>query len=401
MTELVHVLVGFLAMFFGFASFVKLTGYPRSVHLFQKSMFDVYGLNRMHTYAIGFAELCSCLLATGYIVGGSFTIGLAAGTSVFVISSGALFFHLRYDGVRLGAPAIVTLGVSGFLCWYFITDPTSSAHWDQEKSLGFEAPAPAAGSGYHELEGRIVNYRYDAFGGFELAFYDGKLKWRGVGGYFDGVVAQVEPQISKVSERVYFMSWPTGPGGDNVVMSIRDGRIYAHLDSGNEAPNRTTTFDMIHGVIECGPRRDCSYPTGAPTPLLWALYRLGTNASKFGLEPMSSHDAARIDEHMEAEAALDGRVLRYRTPQGAFSLSFDGQRLSVGDPKGGVLSHRLHATKVGARLYLVSWRDEVEGAQHLLFNGNTMRVYTHIQPDGSRREEVYGVDCFGRVSDCS
>ena len=91
----------------------------------------------------------------------------------------------------------------------------------QQPGSGAMEPIPPSGSGYKDLEGDIINYEYEGFGSFRLHIFDNTIKWRGVGGNFNDIVNRVVPQISRVAENIYFMSWATGgQGGDNVMVNF-------------------------------------------------------------------------------------------------------------------------------------------------------------------------------------
>ena len=123
------------------------------------------------------------------------------------------------------AGLIVTLVVAAYFIFF-----NSEEIWSKEEIINHVSSVNTTGSGYPDLEGKFIEYEYVDFGSFTLAFYDNKLLWQGKGGYFDGVTAKVIPQVSKVANDIYFLSWvfATG-GGDNVVVNFRTNKVFAHL----------------------------------------------------------------------------------------------------------------------------------------------------------------------------
>lgn len=263
------------------------------------------------------------------------------------------------------------------------------------------------GTGYAGMDGDVINYEYYDFGGFQLLMSEHKLKWRGVGGLFDGVVAEVNPQVSGVADNIYFMSWPTrGEGGDNVVVNFDAMTVNAHLGEGDR-------FRLIHGVVHCRNSSDCIAPEGDVMSPEEAMQTLMANAQRTGLagppgappggppggppdappeaDPLSPADLA-------AREALRGKVLRYDTDHGVTSIEVadDATIVGVGDDE---TSHATHATQIADDVFFISWGG-AHGGNHIVFNAATMKVYDQIMPDGARREAIYDATCFDMPAAC-
>jgi len=261
------------------------------------------------------------------------------------------------------------------------------------------------GSGFADLNGDVINYEYYGFGGFQLYMSERGLKWRGDGGEFDSVVAMVTPQVSKVADNVYFMSWPTpGEGGDNVVMNFDEMTVNAHLGGGDR-------FRLITGVVHCRNSSDCIAPEGDVMSPAETMQMLMANAQRSGRPrppggmggpggppqmppagPLSPADEAARD-------ALRGKVLRFETQSGITSVVVADDTTIVSVAGAAETSHATHATQVAENVLFVSWGGP-HGGNHIAFNAQTMKVYDQILADGTRTEAIYEVTCFDMAAGC-
>lgn len=276
-----------------------------------------------------------------------------------------------------------------------------SATWSKTHALSFVAENNHSGSGYRDLEGQTMSYNYTGFGSFELAFYDNKLKWRGFDfGYFDSVVSQVEPQVSKVTDDIYFLSWSTPGGTDNVVVNLQASTVFAHLWSGPDSVDEYSDFDQIHGQILCLPSKNCPFPEGAPTGTLGTVWAFMTNSWFYDLPSLSEFQAPRTDAHDAAIAELSNIEVRYETKDGPVSVQILGPQTHVSVDAGPSEAYRTHVTKVGDEIYFISWLGERTAGDHIVLDTNAMRVFDHISSEGQRGEEIAQLTCFARVEAC-
>ena len=258
------------------------------------------------------------------------------------------------------------------------------------------------GSGFADLNGDVINYEYYDFGGFRLHMSERGLKWRGVGGEFDGVTALVTPQVSKVADGIYFMSWPTmGEGGDNVVVNFDAMTVNAHLGGGNR-------FRLITGVIHCHNSSDCPAPEGDPMRPDQVMQTLMTNRQRAGrggppggpggpgapppAGPLSAADQAARD-------ALRGMVLRYESDEGTINVEVADDATLVSVDGADAASHATHATQIAGDIFFVSWGGP-HGGNHIVFNTKTMQVFDQIMSDGTRKEAIYDASCFDSREQC-
>lgn len=252
------------------------------------------------------------------------------------------------------------------------------------------------GSGYTDLENTIINYEYNDFGGFYLRIGDEKITWQGFVGYFKGITSVVEPQLSKITDGIYFASWPTRPGhGDNVIWNFNDKTVFAHLGGGN-------AFKLIHGTIYCRNTPACKSPPQQGMSRNELVKRLVENVTALGfrspVEALApSRDMGLAD--IEGMNTLKGKTLVYNTPQGKVQVDFDGQKLYVKETENEKQSYASHATLVAKDIYFVSWGG-AHGGSHIIFNANTMKVFDHIQNDGKRMETIYTASCFLAKGKC-
>lgn len=254
-----------------------------------------------------------------------------------------------------------------------------------------------SGSGYDNLAGQTMSYRYEDFGAFRLLFEDGKMTWQGTEGYFAGIVFQVEPQVSKVADGIYFLSWSTGNGGDNVVVNLNTMAVNAHLQ-GNEGP-----LLPISGPITCAPSEVCPAPEGDP----WTHDRIGPqiqqNAQSEGLPSMNSlGDAGRAisPQDRAARDELAGKAIVYLTEEGLVRVVVDGDETVVvrGDAAG--QRYLTHATKIADGVYFISWGMDYAG-NHIVFDTNNYRVFDHLESDNvTRREQIFQITCFDEIVAC-
>lgn len=260
------------------------------------------------------------------------------------------------------------------------------------------------GSGYAGMDGDVINYEYYDFGGFQLLMSDHRLKWRGAGGLFDGVVALVSPQVSEVADNIYFMSWPTqGEGGDNVVVNFDAMTVNAHLGGGDR-------FRLIHGVVHCRNSSDCIAPEGDVMSPAEVMQTLMANAQRTGLAGPSggpaggpsgaSPEAGPLSPaDLAAREALRGKLLRYETNSGTTSVEVADDATVVSEDGADETSHATHATQIAEDVFFISWGG-AHGGNHIVFNAATMKVYDQIMPDGTRREAIYDANCFDLPAMC-
>ena len=253
------------------------------------------------------------------------------------------------------------------------------------------------GSGYAGMDGDVINYEYYDFGGFQLLMSEHRLKWRGVGGRFDGVVALVSPQVSRVADNIYFMSWGTPNGGDNVVVDFDAMTVNAHLGGDDR-------YRLIHGVVHCRNSSDCIAPEGDVMSREEAMQTLAANARRAGQPgppggppepaagPLSPADLA-------AREALRGKVLRYEPDRGTTSVAVADDVTIVSEDGADEASHATHATQIADDVFFVSWGG-AHGGNHIVFNAETMKVYDQIMPDGTRKEAIYDASCFDTPAMC-
>lgn len=256
------------------------------------------------------------------------------------------------------------------------------------------------GAGYAGMDGDVINYEYYDFGGFQLLMSDHRLKWRGAGGLFDGVVALVSPQVSEVADNIYFMSWPTqGEGGDNVVVNFDAMTVNAHLGGGDR-------FRLIHGVVHCRNSSDCIAPEGDVMSPDEVMQTLMANAQRNGLAgppggppgaPPESGPLSPAD--LAAREALRGKVLRYETDHGTTSVEVADDATIVSEDGGDETSHATHATQIAEDVFFISWGG-AHGGNHIVLNAATMKVYDQIMPDGTRKEAIYDASCFDMPAMC-
>ena len=264
------------------------------------------------------------------------------------------------------------------------------------------------GAGYAGMDGDVINYEYYDFGGFQLLMSDHRLKWRGAGGLFDGVVALVSPQVSEVADNIFFMSWPTqGEGGDNVVVNFNTMTVNAHLGGGDR-------FRLIHGVVHCRNSSDCIAPEGDVMSPDEVMQTLRANAQRTGLAgppggpsggppggpPGAPPEAGPLSPaDLAAREALRGKLLRYETDSGTTSVEVADDATIVSEDGTDETSHTTHATQIAEDVFFVSWGG-AHGGNHIVFNAATMKVYDQIMPDGTRREAIYDANCFDMPAMC-
>lgn len=282
----------------------------------------------------------------------------------------------------------IALGVVAILIvtGYFIFFKTETI-WPKEKIINSVAEVNTSGSGYRDLEGKFIDYKYADFGGFTLAFYDNQIMWQGSNGYFDGVTAKVSPQISKVDKDVYFLSWvfPFG-GGDNVVVNFETNKVFAHLHQ--VGADRSIPFELIHGTITCGPSKDCNFPKGNLSSMLQITKIIGSNTKEFNLPEMGTMKRPLIAEHNAAREELAGKVISYETDEGTIAVQVDGEITYITD-NDGKKEYQTHATKISEGIYFISWLRPEDIGQHIVFNQKTMQVFDQITLEGISLEQIY------------
>lgn len=273
--------------------------------------------------------------------------------------------------------------------------------WKKQAIIEGVAEVNTSGSGYRDLEGKFIDYEYNDFGRFQLAIYDNSIKWSGYNGYFKSITAQVAPQISKITEGIYFLSWIfDNGGGDNVVVNFNVRKVFAHLRHSNASPNVAYDFEMIDGKVICGPSIDCNFPNEKMTSFFSTIRLLNANAEAFDLPQMGTADRPLIVEHIAARDELKGKAIQYTTKLGRTVVQINGDITRVTDETGKVKEYRTHATKIGAGIYYLSWLDNQNYGNHIVFNLNTMQAFDHLTGADKHHEKIYTISCFGTSAKC-
>ena len=241
-------------------------------------------------------------------------------------------------------------------------------------------------------------YEYVGFGAFQLAFFDNRLKWQGFdngsGGYFVGVTSMVDLQISKITpgdtQDVYFLSWATPGGSDNVVISLKDKTVYAHLWSGKSSINEVSDFAQIHGSVLSQPSKDTKFfPSDGPTGMVMLLWNLKANGIRFNLPSLNNFQPALVQAHHDAKDELKGKTFEFG--QAKISIHDDGS-MSVTNAVTGneSKSYRAHLTKIQEGIYFISWLENTISGQHIVVNTRTKKAYSHVLDNGKdRQEEIF------------
>jgi hypothetical protein len=101
-----------LALFFTFASSIKILGWQKFIFETQLAFFKKYRLNRVQMLWVGLAELAAaCLLMISIYLSNELLNGVGS-VMIALISMGAIYFHLRFDTLKDAIAAIVTLVLS-------------------------------------------------------------------------------------------------------------------------------------------------------------------------------------------------------------------------------------------------------------------------------------------------
>lgn len=257
-----------------------------------------------------------------------------------------------------------------------------------------------SGSGFAELEGSVINYSYEDFGGFSLAWANNKVRWDAMHGYYTGLQAETVPQVSKVADNIYFSSWGVGNGGDNVVHNFNTMKVYAHLNS----RHLWIPMDTIYGEVHCKDTPDCVRPVenmtqlDAPTREKLIL----ENSAKNQLPPRrqrSLYITQLSKADVAARAELAGLTIKYQTPFGETIIEVDGVETRLSENQQDVLVYPTTATKIAEDIYFISWAG-TSGGNHVIFNRQTMKAFDHILPSGERVESIYDLSCFDSASSC-
>ncbi|NME72641.1 hypothetical protein [Flammeovirga aprica] len=270
---------------------------------------------------------------------------------------------------------------------------SSEKSWTKEDVIGKVAEQNTSGSGYRDFEGKMINYNYVDFGSFSLAIHDNKIKWKGEGGYFDDIVALVEPQISKIDEGIYFMSWffESG-GGDNVCVNFNTNKVYAHLHH----PDADTPedFELIHGDITCGPSTECQFPEGEVMGQFSTIMALFGNIMKFDLPFMGQTERPFSDENKQARKELHGKEIKYKTETSEVVVEVKNHITEVtykGEP---TITYLTYVTKISDGIYFISWMGNRDFSDHIIFNQKNMTVTDQLTKNGVHKEMIFDVSCF-------
>lgn len=280
---------------------------------------------------------------------------------------------------------IATLAVAWLGCGDVYPPERSAPANEAERAAQRAEDVRLSGPGYPALEGRVFHYSYEDFAGFRVLIERNRLKFQGVSGEFEGITKLQTPQFSAVDEGVTFMSWRVGGDmGDNVVLNLRDGTVFAHLGDGS-------SVRQLRGEIDCvGAPDECAPPEGRLQSTLEATLRVLARTAG------SSDEAGGARLPTPAAQALEGKELRYRfdgEPAVALRVVEHAALVDEGQgfaPQGGTF------TSVADELYFISWNGP-HGGQHIVFNARTMEVHDQIRANGERVARVVRAESFGPI----
>jgi len=109
------ILTVFLALFFTFASSIKILGWQKFIFTTQLAFFKKYGLNRAQMLLIGVVELIAAILLISSIYTSNDILNGVGSLMIAITSMGAIYFHLTYDTIKDALAAIITLTLASVL----------------------------------------------------------------------------------------------------------------------------------------------------------------------------------------------------------------------------------------------------------------------------------------------
>ncbi len=274
---------------------------------------------------------------------------------------------------------------------YFLTFFTKIVHKKREGFMLHVEQKNVSGSGYDDLRGSVINYGYDFFDDFCLTVYNNKIKWSGQLGYYRSISQEVTPQISKIANDVYFLSWETEHGRDNVVLNFATQKARSHV-SYTQFPH---TLLRLHGRVYSVNAQDSEYPH---LPLSNAHDIPTLIAQNIEERELPPHDrileTASLPKPEDEKIRQDftGKTLTIATQFGMLQVLFSGAVMTVIE---NALQYIFSTTisQVNEHIYFISW-DNAQHKGHIVCNFETMRAYRHMRPNGERREEICVITSF-------
>jgi hypothetical protein len=109
------ILTIFLALFFTFASSIKILGWQKFIFAAQLAFFKKYGLNRVQMLLVGIVELIAAILLISSIYMSDDILNGVGSVMIAITSIGAIYFHLTYDTIKDAIPALITLTLASVL----------------------------------------------------------------------------------------------------------------------------------------------------------------------------------------------------------------------------------------------------------------------------------------------
>lgn len=109
------ILTVFLALFFTFASSIKILGWQKFIFTTQLAFFKKYGLNRAQMLLVGIVELIAAILLISSIYTSNDILNGVGSLMIAITSMGAIYFHLTYDTIKDALAAIITLTLASVL----------------------------------------------------------------------------------------------------------------------------------------------------------------------------------------------------------------------------------------------------------------------------------------------
>ncbi len=232
------------------------------------------------------------------------------------------------------------------------------------------------GNGYDDLRGGVINYSYEGFDDFALVIYNKKVKWLGLSAYYKGISQEFTPMISKINDDIYYMSWITPLGRDDVVLNFAHSHVHATSKAGNSTVN-------VHGKITQFNTEKAVFPHATLTANEDIMKMIEQNIKELGLHPLDPNmpspeyevDKQAKEELMDKLILIKGGNVTYKLNVGHFHIHENDEKFSL-----------FSATKMGDSVYFITWI-KGDNKKSIVIDLNTNQAYVH-----DKEEYIYPLE---------
>ncbi len=221
-------------------------------------------------------------------------------------------------------------------------------------------------AGYEDLRGAVINWGYEDFEDFNVGIYNHKAKWQGQKSYFMGISQELDVIISKITNNIYFLTWGTDAGRDDIVLNFDARRVNATSATGKNIMN-------VHGEIYEYNSVDAKFPHGDLTAGDKIMELVAKNISDNDLTPMDKALPQELAEDDLARIELANKYIVCDCDVMQCKINIDHMHVHENGKKYPLFS----LSNIDKDIYFMTWYGAT-GKCSIVINAKTKMMYMHM-----------------------